>query len=77
MSIATTEEWKKRSTVRVLYMNDCSHDQDPLGSYGAENVAKLCEVSQKYDPGQVFQKLQHDGFLLRKLGVCQPAVDVK
>lgn len=70
VSIATTEEWKKRSTVEGLYMNDCSRDQDPLGSYGAENVAKLCAVSQKYDPDQVFQKLQHDGFLLRKLGVC-------
>ncbi|EAQ84426.1 hypothetical protein CHGG_08440 [Chaetomium globosum CBS 148.51] len=70
VSIATTEEWKKRSTVELLYMNDCSRDQDPLRSYGAENVAKLCEVSHKYDPGQVFQKLQHDGFLLRKLGVC-------
>lgn len=70
MSIATTEEWKKRSTVELLYMNDCSRDQDPLTSYGAENVAKLCEISHKYDPDQVFQKLQHDGFLLRKLGVC-------
>jgi hypothetical protein len=70
VSIATTEEWKKRSTVGVLYMNDCSRDQDPLASYGAENVAKLCDVSRNYDPDEVFQRLQHDGFLLRKLDVC-------
>ncbi|KXX73295.1 Bifunctional solanapyrone synthase [Madurella mycetomatis] len=69
VSIATTEEWKKRSTMEFLYMNDCSRDQDPLTSYGAHNVAKLRAISKKYDPDQVFQRLQHDGFLLRKTNV--------
>ncbi|KAH6844663.1 hypothetical protein B0I37DRAFT_166599 [Chaetomium sp. MPI-CAGE-AT-0009] len=71
VSIATTEEWKKRSTVGLLYINDCSRDQDPLATYGSESVAKLCDVSQKYDPDQVFQKLQRDGFLLKKIGLCK------
>ncbi|KAK3290973.1 uncharacterized protein B0H64DRAFT_331493 [Chaetomium fimeti] len=70
VSIATTEEWKKRSNIGLEYMNDCSRDQDPLASYGSESVAKVCDVSQKYDPDKVFQKLQQDGFLLKKLGVC-------
>ncbi len=50
-----------------VYMNDARRDQNPLASYGAANVARLRAVSKKYDPAQVFQKLQHDGFLLRKL----------
>ncbi|KAK4235969.1 bifunctional solanapyrone synthase [Achaetomium macrosporum] len=69
VSIATTEEWKKRSGERFLYMNDCSRDQNPLPGYGADNVAKLRAVSRKYDPHQVFQRLQQDGFLLRKTNV--------
>ncbi|KAI1452799.1 FAD-binding domain-containing protein [Annulohypoxylon moriforme] len=40
-----------------LYMNYASQFQDPLGSYGAENKARLMEVSKKYDPYGVFQSL--------------------
>lgn len=47
--------------------NDASRDQNPLASYGAANVAKLKAVARKYDPSQVFQKLQNDGFLLWKV----------
>jgi len=47
------------------YVNDASHDQDPLASYGRMNYAKLKAVSRKYDPGQVFQRLSNGGFLLR------------
>jgi len=47
-------------------MNDASRDQNPIAGYGAENVAKLKAVSEKYDPTQIFQVLQNDGFLLRK-----------
>ncbi|KAI1208527.1 FAD-binding domain-containing protein [Annulohypoxylon truncatum] len=41
-----------------LYMNYASQFQDPLGSYGAENRARLMEVSKKYDPYGVFQNLK-------------------
>lgn len=69
--IATTQEWKDLGQVRgsylpFLYMNDASRDQNPIAGYGASNVAKLKSVSKKYDPTQVFQILQNDGFLLRK-----------
>ncbi|KAH8881096.1 FAD-binding domain-containing protein [Thozetella sp. PMI_491] len=72
VSIATTEQWKNLGEERGLYLpylyqGDASRDQNPLASYGAENVAKLKEIALKYDPAQVFQKLQNDGFLLSKV----------
>lgn len=50
-----------------IFMNDCNWQEDPIASYGAENVARLKRVSKKYDPGKIFQNLQGDGFLLRKV----------
>lgn len=49
-----------------VYSNYASRDQDPLASYGAENVKKLKEIAQKYDPDGVFQRLQYDGWLLSR-----------
>ncbi|KAI1392342.1 uncharacterized protein F4822DRAFT_441357 [Hypoxylon trugodes] len=49
-----------------LAMNFANSSQDVLRSYGAANVRKLQETAAKYDPNGVFQKLQNDGFLLRK-----------
>ncbi|KAI0483182.1 hypothetical protein GGR56DRAFT_663748 [Xylariaceae sp. FL0804] len=51
--------------VPYLFMNTAGEEQDVLASYGAENVAYIKEVAAKFDPDQVFQKLQHDGFLIR------------
>lgn len=69
--IATTEKWKELGEERglylpFLYMNDASRDQNPIAGYGASNVEKLKVVSKKYDPAQIFQTLQNDGFLLSK-----------
>ncbi|KAK8026555.1 FAD linked oxidase-like protein [Apiospora marii] len=69
VSIETTEQWKKLGQERglhlpFLYMNDASRDQNPLATYGAENIARLKEISLKYDPTQLFQKHQNGGFLL-------------
>lgn len=68
-SIATTDAWKTLSQERDLdvpyiFMNDASRDQDPLASYGEDNVEKLTEIAAQYDPSQVFQRLQNNGFLL-------------
>jgi hypothetical protein len=52
-----------------LYSNYASRDQDPLASYGAENLQKLKDIAQKYDPEGVFQKLQNGGWLLSKAGL--------
>ncbi|KAE8149171.1 FAD-binding domain-containing protein [Aspergillus avenaceus] len=50
------------------YSNYSSRDQDPLASYGVENIERMKSVAAKYDPDGVFQKLQNDGWLLSKVG---------
>lgn len=47
-------------------MNDAGDAQNVLESYGEENLKRLKDVSAKYDPLGVFQKLQNNGFLLSK-----------
>lgn len=44
------------------YLNYADKSQDPLGSYGVENVRVMQEVAQKYDPQGVFQTLCPGGF---------------
>ncbi|OTB15927.1 hypothetical protein K445DRAFT_317556 [Daldinia sp. EC12] len=72
VSIQTSEKWKQLGderglSVPFLFMNDASRDQNPLASYGTENVNKLKQISQKYDASQLFQKQQNSGFLLSKV----------
>ena len=50
-----------------IFMNNATATQDPITGYGAEHIARLKEESKKYDAQQVFQTLQGDGFLLRKV----------
>lgn len=45
-----------------VYLNYADKSQDPLSSYGPENVKKMKQVAARYDPGQVFQKLCPGGF---------------
>ncbi|KAI1113087.1 hypothetical protein F5Y14DRAFT_229472 [Nemania sp. NC0429] len=71
VAIGTSEQWKKLGTKRgsylpFLYMNDASRDQNPLATYGTENLDKLRAIARKYDLHQVFQRLQAGGFLLSK-----------
>ena len=47
-----------------LYLNYAAPWQDPIKGYGDASVAFLKQVSRKYDPGQVFQKLVPGGFKL-------------
>lgn len=53
--------------VPYIFMNDASWDQDVIAHYGAENVGKLKEIQDKYDPDQVFQKLVPGGFKLHSV----------
>jgi hypothetical protein len=58
---------KKNGTyLDFKYSNYASKDQNPLRSIGEKNFAKLNEIAVKYDPKQVFQKLQNGGWLLSK-----------
>ncbi|UKZ78609.1 hypothetical protein TrVFT333_006355 [Trichoderma virens FT-333] len=47
-----------------LYQNYASYQQDVFASYGADNLAKLKSISAKFDPQQVWQKLQPGYFKL-------------
>lgn len=47
-----------------IYMNYASQFEDPISSYGAQNVERLRRISKKYDPQQVFQKLHPGHFKL-------------
>lgn len=72
VSIATTDKWQKLgeergSHIDYIYHNDASRDQNPIATYGADNIAKLKDIAARYDPSQVFQKLQGNGFLLSKV----------
>ncbi|KAI1075698.1 FAD-binding domain-containing protein [Whalleya microplaca] len=53
--------------IPYLFMSTAGQKQDVLNSFGAENVEFIKTIAAKYDPGQVFQKLQHDGYLIRDL----------
>lgn len=44
------------------HLNYAAADQDPLSSYGANNVAKMRAAAEKYDPQGVFQRLCPGGF---------------
>ncbi|KAI1383499.1 FAD-binding domain-containing protein [Hypoxylon trugodes] len=57
----------KNLSLPYLFMNTAGKKQNVLNSYGAENVAFIKATAAKYDPTQVFQKLQNDGFLIRNL----------
>ena len=49
---------------QYLYLNYALESQDPIASYGVQNLAELRAVSKKFDPEQVFQRLVPGGFKL-------------
>lgn len=51
-----------------IYINYAAEDQDPIASYGEENVRRLREMSRKYDPTGLFQKNMPGGFKLWGIG---------
>lgn len=72
VAIETTDKWKTFGQRQGLYlpfifMNDASQDQNPIATYGEDNVRRLKKIAKKYDRTELFQKQQHDGFLLSKV----------
>lgn len=53
--------------VNWTYLNYADGYQDPLASYGAENVAKIRAAASKYDPKQSFQTRVPGGFKISKV----------
>lgn len=62
------EEISKRNGTYLpfRYANYASVDQNPLSTYGADNLQKLKDIALKYDPDGVFQKLQNGGWLVSR-----------
>ncbi|KAK2598312.1 hypothetical protein N8I77_011735 [Diaporthe amygdali] len=50
------------SHVEWQYLNYADHSQDPLGSYGQENVELIRTAANKYDPLGIFQSKVPGGF---------------
>lgn len=46
------------------YINYADPSQDPIRSYGEENVKRLRKTSRRYDPKGVFQRQAPGGFKL-------------
>ena len=61
-SIATAQTMQL--DYRYIYQNYASLGQDVFAGYGPANRQRLIEISKKYDPDQVFQKLQPGYFKL-------------
>ena len=49
------------------YLNYADAYQDPLGSYGAANVAKILAAAKKYDPNGMFQTQAPGGFKISRV----------
>lgn len=47
-----------------VYLNYALPSQDPIAGYGEGNVRHLREMSRRYDPEGVFQRLVPGGFKL-------------
>lgn len=45
-----------------IYLDYAHGEQDPISTFGEEQIKKMREVSSKYDPHSVFQKLRGSGF---------------
>ncbi|KAI0886385.1 putative FAD-binding oxidoreductase [Annulohypoxylon maeteangense] len=50
--------------IPFIFMNDASWSQDVIGSYGEENIRRLKQVQEQYDPDKVFQRMVPGGFKL-------------
>jgi hypothetical protein len=49
------------------YLNYCDISQDPLSTYGEDNIKQMQEVAIKYDPTGVFQRRVPGGFKISKV----------
>ncbi|KAF2177769.1 FAD binding domain-containing protein [Zopfia rhizophila CBS 207.26] len=45
-----------------IYLDYANLEQDPISTFGEENIGKMKKASAKYDPDGVFQKLRGSGF---------------
>lgn len=58
---------QKGKWINYQFQNDSNYRQPPFRKLSEETLTFLKDVSVKYDPEQVFQKLQNGGFLLSRM----------
>jgi hypothetical protein len=51
-----------------IYLNYANSNQDPLSTYGSENVEYIRAVAKKYDQTGVFQTQVPGGFKISAVG---------
>lgn len=69
LTAATKEAARARDgDLELVYLNYANSGQDPLGSYGADNIQFMKDVARKYDPEGFFQKRVPGGFKLDRVG---------
>lgn len=71
---AETVAKKNGTYIPFVYSNYASRDQDPLASYGTENLKKLQDIALKYDSKGIFQTLQNGGWLVSRAGLSAGSV---
>jgi hypothetical protein len=63
---ANATAWARGLGHRYIYQNYASLEQKVFLGYGPDSYDKLNDVSAKYDPSGVFQKLQPGYFKLKE-----------
>lgn len=68
--VADVESYAKSidGLIDFKYLNYADPSQDPMATYGAENLAKIKAAAEKYDPKGVFQSRVPGGFKISKVG---------
>lgn len=62
---------EKDGLVDWQFLNYADKWQDPLASYGAENVEKIRKAARKVDPNGVFQTKAPGGFKISRVGTAE------
>lgn len=55
------------AAAEFIYLNYADTSQDPLGSYGSENVAFMRDVAKQYDPQGWWQRRVPGGFKISRV----------
>jgi hypothetical protein len=55
------------SSEDFIYLPYAKASQNPLGSYGSDNVRYMKEVSKRYDPKRFFQHMVPGGFKIDRV----------
>jgi hypothetical protein len=63
----------KNGLVDWQFMNYADAYQDPLASYGSENVEKIRAAARKFDPQGIFQTKAPGGFKISRAGTAAGA----